>query len=287
MGILVTNIQRMCMQDGPGIRTTVFLKGCPLHCPWCCNPENIRFDKQFYFIEEICTVNRGTSNLCDHCPAADVLTMSYPGQSPCCPFGAIGVYGKEYDAQELVRILLKDRLYWEGGGVTFSGGEALMQARELLPAMRLLKEKDIHIAVETSLYVQTGLLEAVIDYVDLFLIDVKILDKERSKSILGGDVDLLFQSVRKAAGAGKEIVFRIPCCDEFTLTDENLNLLDDFFQDYKGYSVELFRVHTLGMSKHKSLGCLPVSEYPACEKKMKKLMSIIENTGNHTEIIKL
>ena len=139
MGILVTNIQRMCMQDGPHPYDS-FLKGCPLHCPWCCNPENIRFDKQFYFIEEICTVNRGTSNF-----AIIVLqrtfTMSYPGQSPCCPFDAIGVYGKNYDAQELVRILLKDRLYWEGGGVTFSGGESIDAGQELLPAMRLLKEK--------------------------------------------------------------------------------------------------------------------------------------------------
>ena len=136
--LVVTNIQRMCFHDGPGIRTTVFTKGCSVHCPWCSNPENISFEPEIYEKD-----------------------------------GIQGIYGREYTAAELEYILLKDRDFWgEDGGVTFSGGEALMQAEALADILIRLKELRVHIALETALFVQGENLQRVLPYIDYVIADL-------------------------------------------------------------------------------------------------------------------
>ena len=140
--MLITNIQRFSLHDGPWIRTTVFLKGCNLRCPWCANPENLSFQKEEYVKD-----------------------------------GIKGIYGYEISGEELEKEILKDKIYYEdGGGVTFSGGEALLAFKELEPLLKKLKEDKINICVETALMVKNELLEIALNYVDLFIIDIKILD---------------------------------------------------------------------------------------------------------------
>lgn len=217
MSIRVTNIQRMCFDDGPGIRTTVFLKGCSLHCPWCSNPETISPRKQ------------KTS-------------------------GGIE-YGMDYEPGELTDILEKDRKFWgRDGGVTFSGGEALLQGRQLLEVWKYLKETGVGLAVETALFVPEELLETALPYMDFYYVDVKLLDAALCASVLGGHVGRYLQNVQRLATEGKDVHFRVPCCVEYVLRDQNRKLLLDFFGAYRQYPIELFPLHTLAESKYRSLG---------------------------------
>ncbi len=218
--IRVTNIQRMCFHDGVGIRTTVFLKGCSIHCPWCSNPENIRFDMEQYELQ-----------------------------------GKTGVYGRDFTADELFEEVCKDRTFWgKDGGVTFSGGEALMQSEALIKLLHMLKADGIHIVVETALFVQRNMLEMVQDDIDGFLVDVKILDNKLCKTVLGGDIDLYKSNVEYLYGKGKIKLFRVPLCHEYTYTEQNKLELIAFLRKYAEVPVQIFAVHGLGVSKYHSLG---------------------------------
>lgn len=154
--MIITNIQRFSLHDGPGIRTTVFLKGCSIRCPWCSNPENINHQIERYVKD-----------------------------------GKEGFYGKESSVDEVLKEVLKDKIFYEdNGGVTFSGGEALLYAKELLPLMEQIKQNDISIAVESSLFVPSSYLEMVIPFVDYFYVDLKVMDKEKCSLLLKGNLDL-------------------------------------------------------------------------------------------------
>lgn len=150
--MIITNIQRFSLHDGPGIRTTVFLKGCSIRCPWCSNPENINHQIERYVKDE-----------------------------------KEGFYGKEYSVDQVLKEVLKDKIFYEdNGGVTFSGGEALLYAKELLPLMEQIKQNNISIAVESSLFVPSSYLEMVIPFVEYFYVDLKVMDKERCTELLNG-----------------------------------------------------------------------------------------------------
>lgn len=218
--LIITNIQRMCFHDGPGIRTTVFTKGCTLHCPWCSNPENL-----------------------------SPLPENYEKDGVC------GVYGREYTAEELVHTLLKDQDFWGAeGGVTFSGGEVLMRAEALSEVLEKLKELGIHTAVETALFVPEENLQRVLPYIDYGIVDVKILEPALCREVLGGKLELYFRNVEQMYKSGKLMLFRVPCCEEYTFTEDNKKLLSRFFQKYPDISVQIFAIHSLGEKKYQSLG---------------------------------
>lgn len=217
--LMVTNIQRMCFHDGPGIRTTVFAKGCSIHCPWCSNPENICFQAETYEKD-----------------------------------GVKGVYGKEYTASELVEILRKDQDFWEiGGGVTFSGGEALMQAEAMREILIELKKYHVHTAVETALFVPMEKLRLVLPYIDFFIADIKLLDGELCKNILGGDTKTYLANVNLLYHSGRLGQFRIPCCPEYTFTDDNKERIRQFLKQYPDIPIQVFSIHSLGKKKYETL----------------------------------
>lgn len=217
----ITNIQRMCMHDGPGIRTTVFFKGCNLNCPWCCNPENISYETEEY------TENDGSR----------------------------GVYGKEYSADGLLEEILRDEEFFKytGGGVTFSGGEALLQLWRSPVLLKELKGRNIHISVETALQIPGILLEEVLDYIDYFIVDIKILDSSLCRQVLGGNMELYNENLNLLNRKGKRVLFRIPCNKEYTATEGNLSLIVQLLSEYPDYDVEIFKVHNLGRPKYESL----------------------------------
>jgi len=207
----VSNIQRVCFHDGPGIRTTVFLSGCPIRCPWCSNPETSIYTKD-------------------------------------------DVY-KFYTISELLDIIVKDKfLYNEEGGVTFSGGEPLIQSKNLSILMKKLKEECINIAIETSLYSNEDNLSDLIDHIDLFIIDIKILLKNEAFEIFGGKLEKYLNNIKKVFEKNKKVIFRIPLIYPYITNEENLNEIYDFLKRYKPFKVEIFKGHNLGKEKYKKLG---------------------------------
>lgn len=223
MTVRITNIQHFSLDDGPGIRTTVFLKGCNLTCPWCCNPENISFEIEDY--------NHNNQNEC---------------------------FGYDISFEALEKEILKDEIYYDNGkgGVTFSGGEPLLQIKELEPLLKSLKEKNINICFETSLSVPSDLLEMAIEYIDEIFIDIKILDKEEARNILNLDADLYCNNLELISNSkiGKDnITFRIPLNNEYTLREGNIELILKLIEKYPDFKIEIFKTHNLAKSKYESL----------------------------------
>ena len=219
--MIITNIQRFSLHDGPGIRTTVFLKGCSIRCPWCSNPENINHQIESYVKD-----------------------------------GKEGFYGKEYSVDQVLKEVLKDKIFYEdNGGVTFSGGEALLYAKELLPLMQQIKQNNISIAVETCLFVPSAYLEMVIPYVDYFYVDLKVMDKERCSFLLKGNLDL-FKSNLAILAKSKKFNVRIPVIFGYTDNEDNIRSIIDVIREYSSSieMVELIKGHNLGDNKYVSLG---------------------------------
>ena len=223
--IRITNIQRFSLQDGPGIRTTVFLKGCSLHCPWCSNPENINFNDEKYYD------NDKKEN---------------------------GKFGYEIGIDDLFNEIMKDKDYYKinNGGVTFSGGEALLQFNQLEPLLKKLKDSDINICVETCLFVPTDDLEIAIKYVDEFFVDIKILNESNCNEVLGGKLTLYYNNIEILLKNVKQnrITFRMPVTKEYVLEEENMIQLEKFIRKYKIKNIEIFKIHNLGEKKYRVLG---------------------------------
>lgn len=219
--MLITNIQRFSLHDGPGIRTTIFLKGCSLRCPWCSNPENLN-------------------------PYPEKYTRN----------GIDGIYGREYICDEVYDVIIKDMaFYGSDGGVTFSGGEALLQVDSLLPLVRRLKVQKITTAVETCLFVPTEKLKEIIPYIDFFYVDIKILDVIECKNIIQGNIEL-YKTNLDVLTAKKKITVRIPIIGEYTNKEDNVNKILELLKKYENeiIKVELIKGHNLGTTKYESLG---------------------------------
>lgn len=254
---LITNIQRMCMSDGPGIRTTVFLKGCNLHCPWCANPENIRFVQESYQKED-----------------------------------TIGVYGAWYEADKLYTEIIKDQKFWKRqGGVTFSGGEPLMHVGYLQPIMQKLKAENIHIAVETALFVDAECVETVLPYVDLFLVDMKILQEDMCREVLGGNTSQYRHNLERLIGvqqeSSKEVILRIPCNKEYTLQNENVDRILEWCRNHPQIPIEIFAIHSLGKSKYESLGRTCPAFEAISDEELAGLANRLRACGNDVTIQRL
>lgn len=251
--MIVSNIQRMSFHDGPGIRTTVFLKGCNLHCPWCANPENISFEIQEY--------NDNGKN---------------------------GTYGQEYAIDDLFEVILKDRLFWgKDGGVTFSGGEPLMHSRELVPLLSRLKEQNIHLAIETALFAPDELVEMVLPYIDYFIIDIKILDEDLCQKVLGGKLDIYLKNIKLLHGIGKTMLFRVPGNMEYTLAMNNRLKIAEFLLEYPDIKVQLFAIHDLAKKKYDSLGKEMWGHNTVDESQLMEFRDLLINKGIDAEIIKI
>lgn len=285
MKSLITNIQRMCLHDGPGIRTTIFMKGCTVYCPWCSNPENISFQRENYFLSEKCKRNGNDCILNGNCPVViEERTLKF-GNSPC---NAIGIYGIEFKPQDLVDELCKDEDYFNhGGGVTFSGGEALAHMGFLEEVMMLLKKKKIHIVVETALFVSPQMVELALRHVDLFYIDIKILLPDQCKEIIGGDVHQYKENVELIMRKKIPVIFRIPCSNRYTLSVGNQSEILEFIKKYKNIPVELFKLHRMGEKKYISLGKSYDTDNSCEETELQIFKNRILKQGNYAEIIQI
>lgn len=244
--ILITNIQRSSFHDGKGLRTTVFFKGCLLHCPWCANPETQHFESEWYFDNGKCIASNGKC-VFSNCPVLQNKDIS----GFVCSANAINVFGKKYTPEMLLSEILKDKGYYvNGGGVTFSGGEPFLQLYKIENVLQILKEQKIHICIETCLFAPIEKVKNVLDYIDCLYIDVKILEKENCKSILGGDVELYLNNLEEINKVGKSFIFRFPNEIGMTATEKNISLISDLLQKYKPLAFEYFPIHTMAKKKY-------------------------------------
>ncbi len=263
MGI-VFDIQRFCVNDGPGIRTVVFLKGCPLKCQWCHNPESNSIKRQLY-----CEWNR-----CVHCGTCGAVCgqrvhemdegahrIRFSGCALCgacveaCPQGALGVYGRERSAGEVVAEVMKDYDYYEdsGGGVTISGGEPMAQADYAWELSGALKGAGLHVCMETSGFAPWEAYQRLLPDVDLFLFDYKATGEELHRRLTGVGHGLILTNLRLLLEAGKNVRLRCPIIPGYNLSEEHLRAIAGLSRS--GVSaVEIIPYHDMGKGKAKNIG---------------------------------
>lgn len=259
----VADIQRFCMHDGPGIRTTVFLKGCPLRCAWCHNPETQSVEKELLFYPNKC-IGCGA---CTACPAhaCTVTDPSAYDRSRCvscgvcaevCPTGARELCGTDYTVDTLLRMVKKDSpFYGETGGVTLSGGEPLMQAEEVLLFLQRCREHGIHTAVETCGAFAPSVLERLVPVTDLFLWDVKDTDPERHRTYTGVSCEGLLQNLRLADRLGANTRLRCILVNGVNTVEAHYEgVLELTRQLVHCEGVEWIPYHSFGGAKAMALG---------------------------------
>ena len=227
---IVFNIQRFAIHDGPGIRTTIFFKGCPLRCWWCHNPESHKI-----LPEKIngCNFRRGFDQS---------FTMD------------IDEVGKEFSVDELMNEIIKDRIFYDesSGGVTFSGGEPLMQSEFLNQILKECNRIEIHSSVDTSGYAESSIIESIAEYADLFLYDLKLLNDDLHKKYTGVSNQIILKNLIQLDHLNKKIIIRIPIVPGITDTNENLFAIRGFLSDLNNVNeVNLLPYHKAGEGKYK------------------------------------
>ena len=270
----ILEIIRMSTEDGPGIRTTVFFKGCSLHCSWCHNPESVSPGPQIQWLERSCI---GCGICVKTCPES-ALEKTEKGiiinRSLCngcglcaeeCPTTAMELLGKKWSVHDLASELVKDRAYFEpsGGGITLSGGEAALQKDFCLSLLKELKERGIQTALDTCGQVSQSVLETLLPYVDILLYDIKEIDSEKHKKFTGAGNDKILANAIFAANFKKTHVtpkafwIRTPVIPDATDTPENIRGIGDFINaNLRGAITrwELCAFNNLCRDKYKRLG---------------------------------
>ena len=243
MGVIF-DIQRFSVHDGPGIRTTVFMKGCPLRCKWCHNPEGLLKAPQLQYFKELCIG-------CGRCK-----TREYLWNADHCPSKALKVCGQQMTVDEVMDIVLKDKnFYADNGGVTFSGGECLLQADFISLFLKKAKEVDIHTAIDTSGYIPWHSIEKTLDFCDLYLYDVKCITPELHEKYTGVNNSLIIENFKKLSTTGKEIWVRIPVIPTFNDNEREMTAIADLVASVDNVRrVTLMPYHSLGASKYETLG---------------------------------
>ncbi len=261
----IFNIQRFAVSDGPGIRTTVFFKGCNLRCKWCHNPESQSPETQWLLYK----------NKCIGCGRCENLTEN--DTDFICFQGARELCGKEYTADEVLREILKDKRFYENskGGVTFSGGECMLQIDFLEELMKRCKENGIHTAVDTAGHIPYEFFERIIPYTDLFLYDVKCFDSKSHKQYTGVENELILENLGKLLATDKSVYIRIPVIEGVNDSTEEMKSIKTFLDEHgKPEKVELLPYHALGESKYEAMGIECVKFSAPSEEKMQKLNQI-------------
>lgn len=263
---LVFNIQKYSVNDGPGIRTTVFLKGCPLSCAWCHNPESIARQREIVVVENRCAT-------CGECRKACPFAASLGGgavlptrNEPCtlcgecveaCPTGARQMVGRELSVAELLAEIRKDRMFYEesGGGVTFSGGEPLVQAHFVLAMLEACQAEGIRTAVDTCGFGCTHDLLAFARAADLLLYDLKFIDEARHRQHCGATNKPILQNLRALAGTPVPVWIRVPIIPGLNDDTANLTAIAELVRTVPNVrQVNLLPFHNSGLPKHGRLG---------------------------------
>lgn len=260
----VTEIQRFCMHDGPGVRTTVFLKGCPLRCAWCHNPETQKMDSELLLYSQKCVGCMGCLNSCS-VGAHSVGEVHEIDREKCvicfacsdsCPTGALEKCGTDMTVEEILKTAEKDRaFYGEFGGLTVSGGEPFAQKESALELLKACRERGISTAVETCGYADTHILEYSVPFVDLFLWDIKDTDDIRHKKYTGVSNKLILENLKAVNNLGANIRLRCILVKGVNTDEGHYNNIAEIARTIEHFDgVEFIPYHAYGGSKAVFLG---------------------------------
>lgn len=268
LSAVVFDIKRFAIYDGPGIRTTIFFKGCSLNCKWCQNPEGINGKVELYYDEKKCI---NCSECIKVCPIKKInssVSNRFSSKVEClngcticynnCPSRAIYKKGESYCAEELVSLSLEDLDFYKlsGGGVTISGGEPLLQINFVEEFLKRLKDYNINVVVETAGYVKWGNFSRILKNVDIFYYDLKIFNEKKHIEYTSHSNKLILKNLIKLSKQNKEIIIRIPMIPNITDTEENLESLISFIKGNKleKYQIEILPYNELAEVKYDKKG---------------------------------
>ena len=261
----IFNIQRFSVHDGPGIRTNVFLKGCPLRCIWCHNPEGLSAEKQIKYSPEKCIGCGDCAEACHysgHLFAGGMHMVDFSRCVACmncaaaCPANAIEADGEIRDVDYVISEVLRDKSFFEtsGGGITLSGGEPFYQGDFALEILKAAKEHGINTAVETCGMASTDVFEAAAPYVDLFLYDYKATGEELHKSVTGASQRQILNNLELLSNMGANIILRCPMIPDINDNDEHYKGIADAAERYNVKEINIMPYHSLGNGKREKLG---------------------------------
>lgn len=240
--MIIFDIKRYAINDGPGIRTTIFFKGCPLRCVWCHNPESWSTEPQILF----------NKNKCIHCPKCVGKNADE------CPTTAREICGREWTLPNLLKEIEKERDIMEdsGGGVTLCGGEPLMHYEDALALLKELGKHGLHRCVDTTLYAKPEMIKEIAANCELFLVDLKLMDDEKHKQYTGVSNRIILENIRMLAEMGADFFIRIPLIEGVNTDETNIHESIEFLKTlpWERKIVNLLPYHDVGKDKHIRMG---------------------------------
>lgn len=292
----IFNIQKFCVNDGPGIRTTVFFKGCPLRCIWCHNPESKAAKPELFYNAKKCVKCGKCASVCEfgvhsfqegeHIFKRELCTAC----GKCvkvCPTQALEMSGYEISAQEVIDAVLRDKIFYDnsGGGMTLSGGEPMMQYEFALELMKKAKDEGLHTCMETCGFAPQEHYREIAEYTDIFLFDYKVTNPEKHKEYTGVTNEKILSNLKMLDAMGKSIVLRCPIIPTLNDDKEHLQAISDVANSLKNIiEIDIEPYHPLGKGKSELLGKdYPLShlDFPAQE----EIAQWIETVKNGTDIL--
>ncbi len=293
----IFNIQKFSVHDGPGIRTTVFFKGCPLKCLWCHNPESQYINTQILYDRDKCALCGTCEKICPKKAIKIENSLLTTDEAKCdccgqcviyCIQGARQIAGKEYTVDDVLKEVLKDRVFYEksSGGVTLSGGEPLIHIDFVEELLKKLKDNNIHTAVDTCGAVSFDNLKRAAEYTDVFLYDIKLMDDEKHLEFTGMSNKLILENLKKVSEIHKNINLRMPIIEGVNGDEEHIIKTIEFIEGLNISKVNLLPYHDIAKHKYKKLGKVYEDDRMSkpSDEKMQKFKEMFENKGYKAKI---
>lgn len=266
----IFNIQKYNVHDGPGIRTLVFFKGCPLRCKWCSNPEGLERKYQVLYKKDQCINCGACASVCPvgihtmdpiegHKIRRDISCIGCRACENNCMEFALAISGKKMTVEEVVEVIEEDRMFYytTGGGVTLGGGEVTAQAKFATNLLKTCKARDIHTAIETCGYANREALLEMAQYIDLVLFDLKHMDSDRHYQLTGVRNELILNNLRELLERGHDVQIRMPLLKGINDSKEEIDQIVEFLLPYKAYKnlkgIDLLPYHKMGVNKYDQL----------------------------------
>jgi len=294
----IFDIRRFSTHDGDGIRTTIFIKGCPLKCVWCQNPEGISPEENLIYFENKCINCRLCVKNCSNesiikndnkiCIIKEKCTDEQNRAAmDICPTGALTMNSKNYTLDEVIEIAIKDKVFFKyGGGVTLSGGEPFFQKDFTIELLKALKELGINTAIETSLFVSSEYLLEALPYLDMIFVDLKVFDNEKHRAFTGVDNEIIKRNIKLILESNKKdsVIIRTPLIPNFTATNDNINDISKYISDiYQNVKYELLNYNPLAKAKYNLIDnldyCFEENPKMYTDEQMKEFYDVAYNAG--------